>query len=386
MTNTEILNPEAETAEESPLYMTQNVTAKGQRGYNVDISKASAIRLEILDREGTGQVRIFEDGCEDFIIPARYLSILTSSSKFLSDRMEEESDNLRYTYHGSLTDFGLVLCTHPEDTPVTQIHSWPTRTYLLPGGEIKHEGTPALRWTKGFNSAEKAGWELFLTGAAETVTLGFARWDDLVGLKQLIESMGEPENLMALGSLLNETLFATLSGNVMARDLRSARQLPGISMGKIKAVIASHGLDTGAIVQYTSQKAYAKLMTVKSGKVAIPIAVYLQAPYKLSSPITPAEIAEAGGNNSQGHVDIINQRLAEYSTDWVAATAAVFESEGWRVVNLPQVENPNHYSMRNRNQPGYLWVTRFDEETWGKVAATARSMAPRMTLSRATQF
>ncbi len=389
MTNTDILNVEAPSSEVTgePLFVSP-VRTHSTFGRNIgpisDISKGEEISLEILDREGTGQVRITGDGFEDFLIPARYLSILESNSKNLGHMMETESDNLRYNFFEGFTKFGLSLWVRPADVKATTSDKYPERTYVLPGADLNREGTPAIRWDKGRNAAAKAGWVLYMTGA-EHVNLGFAKWDDEAGFRSLVESMGDAENLMALGSLMNESIFASLSAKLIARDLRAARQLPGINMAKVKDVIETKNLSSSVFNVKPRSYANAKMMVVKSGKTVVPIAVYLQAPEKLSTPITAEETAKLGGVRSKEYNDLYNERLGKFGALWAAKVQAGFEESGWRVVSLPQTRGRS-YARQGQDRPTWLWVTRLNEETWDKVAASAHAIAGTLDMNRVTEF
>lgn len=328
-------------------------------GTSIDVD-GFRLTPEVLILEGDAWVRLSAPGQEDFLIPAEYLVALSSRGGSLHSTLLRTLDDTRRNW---------------ADVPSLGLKSFSSNRWVPAGTSPEDDMTPVLQWvTPRDYDSESSGWKIYLAGAKDA-PVGFARWDDRPALENLVAMMADPDSMLTIAAIMNPEPVAKLTGRLAAASMRSARQLPGIDLKKIRTILGAANVSASLGEESTNRwtAARLRLLTVVSGTKAVPVAVAIQPPY-------------AGGRESlseeerrlsyQERTELIEQRRAALIEPWLAKARQALVAGGWRLVDLPTPR-----AMWGRSGE-VLWATRIDPETWTGIAAAAAARAEQMEMSR----
>lgn len=137
--------------------------------------------------------RIIEDSTgEEVTIPSRFIKFLNNASYSFNDVVSKKSIMQQKTNLPTELSSNLVFASPNDESRI-----------ILTGSDASTIGTPMLVWVRetsrniqeknGYGSEtplQAAGWRLELSGISEA-PLGFAKWDDIDGIRNLISHMGD---------------------------------------------------------------------------------------------------------------------------------------------------------------------------------------------------
>lgn len=316
---------------------------------------------EVLDLNGRARVRVTAPDMEDFIVPSEFLTALGSRAGSLHSDILRTLDDARRQF-GDVGSFGLESALSNRWVPA--------------GGTVEQDMTPVLSWvTPRDYNGEKTGWQIYLAGAKEA-PVGFARWDDRPALENLVAMMSDPESMLTIAAIMNPGPVAKLTGRMAAATLRSARQLPGIDLKKVRAILSAANISNTIDAEGGGNRwtqARLRLLTIVSGSKSVPVAVAIQPPYvDMRELLEPEERQLSYADRMQ----LMEARRDALTEPWITKTREAMTAGGWRVLDLPTPR-----AMWGRPSQ-VLWVTRIDPETWSGIAAAAAARAETTEMSR----
>lgn len=327
------------------------------------------VATAILDDPSTGarSLEIVGADGQTLIIPQPFLEALAGTAGRADSDMTAELNKLRRA------------AIDPTALGLRKIENKPNQYVLADHEGDIEDGIPVMSWvpfsttpTRNQQPSE-GGWTLKLHGAH--AQLGFAAWDDIDGLTDLVDAMRDPESLFALGGLIDADSIGALTSRLLARDLRRGRSLPGIDLGKVRKILTAAGLDAASRgfepgERYGSPRG--RVITIKSDSTQVPVAVAVSG--AVSKP------RSLGGNTRQ-HYSVATQETAEWNEEWLAQVTTAMTAAGWRQVDLPLPQSfTGTYAYQSQRKIAYF--TRLDAEQWGSVARAAERVARELEVTR----
>lgn len=259
-------------------------------------------------------------------------------------------------YRRSIIKF--CLQEHDIESALTPIISWTSPDYDFQQGNNIYRAS-------GYGGELKGGyWSLYLHGEPKHVLQEVA-WDDEVNLKIMVESMTDPESLLAMLGLMNASAATRLSSRMIATEL--GKTPPSLTVKDVRQMIRLNGLSTiENPFTKVDKELKAKLGTlyVTSQDTKIPVAIA----------ITPSLISKFAAHNVQRRepngVDSV-QWKAQLEADkienrnlWFAEFTKAIKARGWYSTEL---------STEKR-----LIITALAPEVWSKVRVAAEYALPNL--------
>ncbi len=238
----------------------------------------------------------------------------------------------------------------------------------LKEGSWLEKGMPFLAWTDADDKnvdrdPAHIGWNLFICGA-ENTSIGFAAWNDVDGIKKLVNSMNDTESLLMILSLTDADVSSRLGAMLLAQGLKNSRNLPKLDLVEPKRLIVAAKGTSGPYQLKTRQtKGLARILYVKSGTSAITVAVALKAPDILANKPSLGDRKARGVVSTATHADYMKLLVAEGTAPWFEKITSTFVEAGWYPVDLPQPKLNYHSKAR------VVYFTKIVPEIWTGIRA-----------------
>lgn len=228
-------------------------------------------------------------------------------------------------------------------------------------------GEPGMEWDTNAQC-----WRLFVIGA-ETVTLGYAMWDDRAGITSLIEGLQDREGAHVMLGMLDPTEAARIASLEAAYALKRMGALPRVTHAPLRKMLTEAGLGSRN-TRDTVYSGYARILNLPAESHAghLPVAVALVAPMIPNTAVPPTTHPV----QPRGRFRPVNPSdtwVVEAREAWADQARSVIERHGWRVVDLP---NPKRPFWHRSSNAAVLWVTLLDERAWESVKRAATILAP----------
>lgn len=324
---------------------------------------------EILDLDGRSQVRMTDEAGREIVIPFEFLTALSSRAGSAYTTIGNTLDEQRRLFLGDLTELGLAAQGRGL------IFTLPDATSHL------EDGVPVLKWMRAKdNSADGAGWALYLAGADDAI-ISMARWNDRDALLNLVTSMADRETLLVMAGMTHPGPIAALSARMSASTMRGNRELPAMDTKRVRNVLIDAELDADHLSEQYGKDfsrysaARVRALNIESLGRKVPVAIAVGAPSIPIRELTATEKQLGWRDRAE-----LEKQLRDAATaPWVQKAKDSLIAAGWRVIDMPRPSS-RHYSSREE----IFWVTRISAETWTSVSAAAQIAAASLTMSRGT--
>lgn len=320
---------------------------------------------EVLSLDGQRRLRISDKNGNELFIPEEFLPALAQRGNHVQQVLRNTVDRLRQDFHNPAEHYPVVISG---------------RAIVLPEEDPSTDGTPFIEWkTIGSGDRETPqnthGWRLTL-GGATTCTVGFATWNDLPGIANLVSMLSDPETCITMGSMIDPQPVQEMCSRIAARSLRSARAFPAVNLNKARKVLSNAAIPAGT---GGNTDALLRLLTIKSGGKDVAVAVAVACP---TEPVGTQTLSEEETRLTWNEKQkIIEDYRNATRQPWTNRARAAFIAAGWREVNLP-VPRVGYYN----SQPPVIWVTPIDAETWGSIAPAATREATHLSMTRGGRY
>lgn len=320
---------------------------------------------EIISLEGGMQLRARGSDGAELVIPHEMLPALARFANSAHHELSMLLDRERRTAHHPALRHPHLAADRPDHTASTILSAAGPTSDLA-------DGDTYLMWNN--KNETGPGWSLRIHGVERT-DIGFAAWNDVPAQDNLVAMLTDPESCLAIAAIMNSDEAARLTARVTAASLRAARSLPSITLDKVRAALTAGNVPASSDTQSRWGSARLRVLTVKSGGKAVPVAVAITPSYSNLPNLVPLTDAEKSLPWAQRSKIETERRIAAQAP-WMSAARTAMANAGWRVVDLP---SPAIGWGRGSD---FLWVTRLDADTWAKVAAAAAVAAPECEMSR----
>lgn len=347
-----VLNPDV-----APVFVGEPIDFNGYR-----------IVPEVLDLDGARRIRISDKNGNELLIPEDFLAPLTSRGNHAQSVLRSSVDAMRMAFHNPIDHYPNIIQAN--------------KRIVITETDAQQDGVPFIEWRTAStdqrnNQSTNHGWRLSL-GGAHNSTIGFAEWNDIPGIANLVTMLSDPQGCITMGSMIDPAPIQQMCARMAARTLRSARSLPAVSLAKARKILSDASVPQGA-----TSGAYAcgmlRLLTIKSGDKDVPVAVAVAAPHE---PVGTQQLTEEEARLPWQQRSALQEQYRSVTREpWIAAARAAFLTAGWRLLDLPKPQSA-HYGS---NSP-YLWATPIDAQTWGSISAAAEREARDVSMSRGGKY
>lgn len=340
MINEELDNPSNPLLPLEPVVVTPVYGADSFKVVAKADDLSSETYLEITD-PATGEV---------LTVPSRFIRAMGHTGNALTTAHKMKTEKQREQYH----PLNLFENLAPADSGSQR------GKIIVSGANILEIGIPVLTWcdetqvhvVKKNNSGisnpnppvvNKAGWKLSLTGFLDE-TLGFANWDDLDGICNLVEYMGNKQGLSTQLALTVPKKGAKLTAGLALQEYARSGVVPEMKTQTVRKKLIDAGYRNG-------KKGQIAALTVEVDRRQVAIAVGISKEVSWTTETRNREARES-------------------------LTAVMIQSpNAWRMVDLTGLMADDGKFVHRSNYTMATWFTLIPEEDWARLSPGLSSVA-----------
>ncbi len=334
------------------------------------------VSAELIDLYGNEQIRISGPDGKEMFVTHELMELIGENYENISNSLSEKGNKLRHEYVGSLTEYGLTKNTKYLDS------------YTLLGENIAIAGTPYLTWKRMLTkNGEQPGWEIKLS-SADSISLGYAQWDDREGFAALVSTMADKEGLILAASLMGSETSKNLALEMFIDKAKTENRIPFMSASNVAFLLnGTKTTNRNSINRYefTDQLSRRRgncLITAiylknSGSKTAVAVAVLPPIP-KLRG-----RTRNESSLSSESFEELQKIRKQKRETAWVRHTISILAKSGYRLINLPQ---PKDLGSQWPNHALTLYFTRTSSEVWAELENATIGWLQSFSLAAETSF
>jgi hypothetical protein len=283
-------------------------------------------------------------------------------------------------------DLARVTSLVPKNTTDLTFDGIPVLEWGVKNSENNQRNRYGARLSPSLNLNPEHGWRLYLTGA-EKSTIGFASWNNLEAIENLVRQTQDSETLLIVSGITDPETTSTLTSRLNAREILEERAIKRITLKPLKKILSDNDFATPEN-DSRNNRALLRVLSIKFGKKNLPVACAILVPTTRRMEqdwenYSAQHHADLNTPNGRGKLYTLKQDFIKLEREkWQKRLIETINSDSeWRVVDLPSPDLGWRYRERE-----YVWVTPLNEETWSVIEKAAELEASKTSMNRGAVF